>query len=311
VAVIVAFAVAAVVAPLTAAIARRLDIVDRPGAFKVHDEPVPYLGGVAVYVALAIPVALERPALLVPLGMACAVGLADDVHDVPARARLVLATLVALAVVAVVPVRGAGGALLTVAFVLILLNAVNLLDGLDGLAPGVGVMSAIGFAVVLDDEYRVLALALAGALGGFLLWNRPPARQFLGDAGSYLLGTTLALLLAVAFGRGEPVEQASAALLFVGVPAADTAVAIVRRFRARRPLLQGDRGHVYDQLVDRGWPPTTTTIACIAAQGVLTAAGIAIATFEPSVAVAATAAIVLAVAAIAISVFTSPASWSR
>jgi len=308
VAVIVAFAVAAAVAPLSAAIARRAGIVDRPGPLKVHAHPVPYLGGVAVYAGVSVPVALERPSLLLPLGCALLVGLADDVSDISARVRLGLAAIVAGGVAGVIPVRGPGGVLLTIVFVVVLLNAVNLLDGLDGLAPGVGLVSALGFAAVLDGAYRTLGLALAGALGGFLLWNRPPARQYLGDAGSYLVGTTLALLLAVAFGRDQPAAHAGAALLFVGVPAADTAVAIVRRFRARRPLLRGDRGHVYDQLVDRGWTPPMTTLACILAQAVLTGAGILVAALDPAIAIVSSAVIVLGVATAAVVMFTSPRS---
>ena len=93
----------------------------------------------------------------------------------------------------------------------------------------------------------------AGALVGFLLWNRPPARIYLGDAGSYLVGTALAILLALTATEHGTEAPTAGALLFVAVPVADTTVAIVRRWRAGQPLRQGDRGHVYDQLVDRGW----------------------------------------------------------
>src|SRR4029453_10608293 len=80
-----------------------------------------------------------------------------------------------------------------------------------------------------------------------------PARIYLGDAGSYLVGTGLALLLALTATADEGVATTAGALLFVAVPVADTTIAIVRRRRAGRPLLEGDRGHIYDQLVDRGW----------------------------------------------------------
>ena len=310
-AVIVAFAVACACTPLIARVAVRLGVVDHPGPLKVQREPVPYLGGIAVLLGLAIPVALSKPTLLIPLGGAALLGLLDDIGDISARIRLVAEVAIGAAAAAVLPTRGVVGALVTIAFVVVLCNAVNLLDGLDGLACGVAALSAVGFAIVLDGDTRVLALALAGALVGVLVWNRPPARIYLGDAGSYLVGTTLALLLASAFGTGESVALASGAILFVGVPVADAAVAIFRRLRAHRPLFQGDRGHVYDQLVDRGWTATAATGACIAMQAVLTAVGIGITYLAAGAAVAATATVVAVVAIGAFVTFTTPATWTR
>jgi UDP-GlcNAc:undecaprenyl-phosphate GlcNAc-1-phosphate transferase len=131
---------------------------------------------------------------------------------------------------------------------------------------------------------------------------------YLGDAGSYLLGAVLAVLLMAAADEG--VATASGALLFVGVPVADTVVAIVRRLRARRPLMRGDRGHVYDQLVDRGWPVPRTVLACVAAQGVLAVAGIAIAGMPRGPAVAVAVTVIVVTGAAALAVFTSPRTWA-
>ena len=151
-------------------------------------------------------------------------------------------------------------------------------------------MGALGSFVVLSGSGATLAIALVGALAGFLVWNRPPARVYLGDAGSYLIGTALAMLFLAASQREAAVV--SGALLFVGVPVADMSVAIVRRLRAGTPLLQGDRGHVYDQLVDRGWPANRAVGACVAAQAVLTLAGIGIANLSGGAAVLAAVVIV-------------------
>ena len=152
VALIASFVVAVVVTPGVARVATRLGVVDHPGPLKVHDRPVPYLGGVAVFVALGGVVAVERVSLLIPLALALAVGVADDVFDLSVRFRLPAEIVVGVCAAAVVPVRGALGALVTVVFVVVLCNAVNLLDGLDGLASGVGAVSAIGFAVLLDGQ---------------------------------------------------------------------------------------------------------------------------------------------------------------
>ena len=307
-ALIVGFLVAVVATPLAARLATRLGLVDRPGPLKVQARPVPYLGGLAVLCALAVPVAVARPSLLVPLALAGALGFADDATDLPPALRLVVEVGIGVAAAWVAAPHDAGHVLLGVLAVLVLVNAVNLLDGLDGLAAGVVTLGAIGSFVVLSGAAATLALVLAGALTGFLVWNAPPARVYLGDAGSYLIGTALAILFVAAAQRQAAVV--SGALLFAGVPVADTAVAIVRRMRARTPLLRGDRGHVYDQLVDRGWSSKIAAGVCVAAQAVLTGAGIAIASLSGGVAVGVAAATVTLVGVGAIAVFTSPRAWT-
>jgi UDP-GlcNAc:undecaprenyl-phosphate GlcNAc-1-phosphate transferase len=306
VALIVALVVTALTTPVAARVAVRAGVVDRPGPLKVQQRPVPYLGGLAVFAGLAGPVAWAQPALLVPLGLALLLGLADDAADVSPSLRL--AGEVAIGAAAAVTLPGSLsllGAVVTVLVVVALLNAVNLLDGLDGLAASVAALGSLGFAVVLDGDARVAAMALAGALLGFLAWNRPPARIYLGDAGSYLVGTGLSLLLALT-ATADDVANTAGALLFVAVPAADTTVAIVRRWRAGRPLLQGDRGHVYDQLVDRGLSNGRSTLACAAAQAAFVGLGLAASVMADGPAVALVALVIAVVGGGALWVFTPP-----
>ena len=307
-ALIAGFAVAVVATPIAAWVATRIGLVDEPGPLKVHARSVPYLGGVAVLAALGGPIVGARPSLLVPLGLACALGLVDDAAGLPPGVRLAAETAVGVSAAFAVGHHDVGRVVLGVAVVVVLVNAMNLLDGLDGLAAGVTVAAATGFYVVLAGAGATLALVLAGAAAGFLVWNAPPARVYLGDAGSYLVGTALAMLLLSAAQR--PAEVVSGACLFVAVPVADTAIAIVRRFRAGRPLLHGDRGHVYDQLVDRGWPAPGAVVACVAAQAAFAGAGIAITGLSGATAVVVTIASVAIVGAGAIVAFTSPRSWT-
>jgi UDP-GlcNAc:undecaprenyl-phosphate GlcNAc-1-phosphate transferase len=303
-AIVVAFTIAAVLTPLVARLARRLDIVDRPGPLKVQLRPVPYLGGVAVFAGLALPVLWTRPALLIPLVLAMSLGLADDVGDLPSGFRfaseLVIGVVVAIVAGLAAPLIVVG-ALATV----LLINAVNLLDGLDGLASGTAVASSAGFAFVLGGDYRTLAAALAAALCGFVLWNRPPAAIYLGDAGSYLIGAALAVLATSTIGSSGSVPTAAAAALLVGVPVADTSIAVIRRLRAKRPLFKGDRGHVYDQLVDRTWSPEQATVACISAQATLALAAIGVSHLSDGIAIVVSLSIIVVVAVCAIPTFTS------
>jgi UDP-GlcNAc:undecaprenyl-phosphate GlcNAc-1-phosphate transferase len=276
----IAFGVAAVLCPVCARVATRAGIVDRPGALKVHERPVPYLGGLAVFAGMTVATAISgRLLLLVPGALALLLGLADDARGVPPAARAALEVPIGIAVAAIVPTRfpSAVGVVLCIAATIALVNAVNMLDGLDGLAGGVVAASAIGFAVIGRGDWRVLAAATAAAVVGFLLWNRPPARIYLGDAGAYALGATLAVLLAGAWRSDVPTSHSLASLLLVLVPAVELLLAVVRRLRAGTSPLHGDRDHTYDRLVQRGWSTARAAAGLVLAQATATIVAIAIA----------------------------------
>jgi UDP-GlcNAc:undecaprenyl-phosphate GlcNAc-1-phosphate transferase len=296
--------------PVAMRLATRTGVVDHPGPLKVHATPVPYLGGLAVLIGLAAVVAAVHPVLLVPLGLAAALGVVDDARDVPAVVRLVGEIGIGAAVAAVVPVRfGAPfGPIAVVLVVVALVNATNMLDGLDALASGVALIGAAGFAVILRGDGRTVALGLAGALAGFLWFNRPPARIYLGDAGSYLLGTALALLVATAWSPHRAAAVGIAGIALVALPVVEAGVTIIRRLRARHPLFRGDRGHVYDQLVDRGWTATQASIGFALAELALAGLGVAVTQTSTTVAAAtiAAAAIAVLVAALVGAGFTRP-----
>jgi UDP-GlcNAc:undecaprenyl-phosphate GlcNAc-1-phosphate transferase len=150
-------------------------------------------------------------------------------------------------------------------------NATNLLDGLDGLCSGVTVTISIGFLLLATSltawatpewfakgityEYSrlimVVAFALAGAAIGFLPYNLPPARIFMGDAGSVFIGYVLAAMMIMFASRFGMVKWFVGALFIFGLPIFDTGVALIRRLANRRPIMMPDRSHVYNQMVDR------------------------------------------------------------
>ncbi|MGH9151783.1 MAG: glycosyltransferase family 4 protein [Acidimicrobiales bacterium] len=278
-----AFVASVVATPAAGRLARRLGMLDRPGPFKAQREPVPYLGGLAVFVGLTVGTAAARPAFVLPFALALALGMADDRLDLAPGVRLACEVVIGVGAALVVPtgLPAPLGQLAVTSAVVVLVNAVNLIDGLDGLASGVALAGSVGFAVVLHGDDRLVASALAGASAGFLVHNRPPASIYLGDAGAYLLGTALALLLASAWAAGSASSAGVAAVMLVGVPLTETVVAVVRRWRNRRPLFQGDRGHVYDQLVDRGWTAGRASGACVVAQCVLSAIAVVAAHLVP------------------------------
>jgi UDP-GlcNAc:undecaprenyl-phosphate GlcNAc-1-phosphate transferase len=264
---LVAVAVALVVTPLAIVVARRTGIMDRPGALKSQTAPVPYLGGVAVLAGAAVGAAIGRPSVLIPLVLALALGVADDRWDVPPPLRIAGEVVIG---------DGWVAAVLLVVITMLLTNGMNLLDGLDMLAAGVAAVAAGGFALLVHGSGRELAVALAAALVGFLVFNRPPARIYLGDGGTYLLGTALAVLLAASWAPGVAAPIGLAALVLVAVPSGEVAFAVIRRRRGRQSLTAGDRGHPYDRLVARGWHRTSASLAYIVVELVLATAAVVV-----------------------------------
>ena len=153
-----------------------------------------------------------------------------------------------------------------VAVAMLAVNAVNLLDGLDALTGSVTAVAAFGlglFAVAQGVADPWAVLALAGALVGFLYWNIPPARLFLGDNGAYVVG--LALVWAAM--RASPGRSASlVAAAIVGVPLIDLAVTVVRRVVTRAKVFAGDRDHTYDRLHQAGVTAGAIALLFAAAQ---------------------------------------------
>jgi UDP-GlcNAc:undecaprenyl-phosphate GlcNAc-1-phosphate transferase len=252
---LISFALALVVILPLRRLGTSLGLVDRPGDLKIHPKPIPVIGGLAVAGASLGAVAISRgwlpSGVVAAVVLALAIGLADDVRPIPAWVRinaLTAAGVLAGLEVSLGPLGPAG----TVLVVLACANAVNILDGQDGLAGGVSTAAAVGLGALLvmwGAAGSSLALALAGALVGFLFWNRPPARVFLGNGGAYAVGTALGVLAASA-ASASGWRGLVAAGLCLGILAFEVAATVGRRLTAGRSLGGGDREHTYDQLAE-------------------------------------------------------------
>jgi UDP-GlcNAc:undecaprenyl-phosphate GlcNAc-1-phosphate transferase len=225
--------------------------------------------------------------------IACCIGLVDDIFDIKPYQKILGQVVAAVILVAVGIRPGLGflnvylgldipqnlevilGIPIVVIFVLGATNSLNLLDGLDGLCAGVTVIIAAallilavhlgtwGSSMVGGDSVRViLCLGLLGAVCGFLPFNRHPAKIFMGDAGSMLLGFIAAALM-ILFAE-KAVRWWMASVVVFGLPILDTSVAVTRRLLNHRPLFVSDRGHIYDQMIDRGIPLKRTVAICYA-----------------------------------------------
>ncbi len=208
---LLSFLLALYLTPKAAEVARRYGLLDRPdGKLKRHSQPVPYLGGLSIYLAFLFPLSIvhdlnpEIVAILLASTIILFVGFIDDLARLSPAAKFIgqlvaVWVLVRAGVHIKIAVLPAGvNYFLTFLWVLTFTNAFNFVDIMDGLAGSLAFFSCAGFAAISlyfqESNAAMIALALAGSLLGFLLFNLPPARIFMGDTGSLFLGFTVAAL---------------------------------------------------------------------------------------------------------------------
>jgi len=281
-----AAAVALATTPAVIAMARRASAFDHPGPRRIHREPVPTLGGLALAVAVLgvawIARLLPGPAAaldarpLLGLTLAAipmvALGVVDDLRGLKPWTKLAFQACAALILVffgygvpmLTNPVRGSfeSGIFnipLTVAWVLVVTNAINLIDGLDGLAAGAVLIASVTLVWVgrshSDFYVMFIAALLIGATFGFLFFNFPPARIFMGDTGSHFLGITLAAVSLLENRKGTAAVTLLLPIVALAVPIVDGVVAFVRRLWRGKPVFRADAGHIHHRLLRLGLSP--------------------------------------------------------
>jgi len=286
--------------------AKRIGLVDRPdGRRKLQTRPVALAGGVAVFISTSLTLfvaSLIFPEIAEPLlqnylrilslfaaaVVIVFVGLVDDAINLRARYKL-LGQLVAVLILVygggfiidqvsllgeAIPL-GYAALPVTIFWFLASINALNLLDGMDGLLGTiaiviVGALAWMAFAVG-NPFVGWVAVALVGALIGFLRFNIPPATIYLGDAGSMLIGLCVGALAIGASLKGPAVAIVAPTVLLV-LPILDTTAAIVRRKLTGRGLAAGDRGHLH-HVLQRAGMNRGRVLALVAALGMIAASG--------------------------------------
>jgi UDP-GlcNAc:undecaprenyl-phosphate GlcNAc-1-phosphate transferase len=277
---------AGVTTPLAMKVSRRYHLMDQPSRHKRHKQPTPVLGGAALFLsfwtALAVsfvflPAEFEQlmgriPYILAGSLIIFLVGLSDDLSPVSAWVKLVAQVAAGLVLFLggleidplTVPFAGSvhlgsWSVLITVLWVVGLSNALNIIDGLDGLAAGVGLIAAISLIAIgsiFDDlQVAVLSLVVAGFLVPFLVYNRYPARIFLGDSGALQLGYYFAVISLLV-----PIRTYTAAALYVpllclGVPILEALISFWRRLVSGRNVFRADRRHIFHYLALAGLSP--------------------------------------------------------
>jgi UDP-GlcNAc:undecaprenyl-phosphate GlcNAc-1-phosphate transferase len=280
--------------PLTDRLARRVGAIDFPGERSLHEAPTPRLGGLAILAAVLIagliwlPWDDETRSILVGALLIAAVGFLDDVYELGAAPKLLGQTIAVIVPVSAgvtvesftFPFLGAldpgavelvglpgGGAIDlgdvgTTLGIVAMINVINLIDGVDGLAAGVCVIAALtltAIALSLDrNAAGVLAAIVAGASLGFLRHGFPPARTFMGDTGSNLLGYLLGVVAVQGALKTNAVIALFLPLIVLAVPILDTGFVVAKRLKYRRPIYRADRWHFHHRMADVGFSQRRT-----------------------------------------------------
>jgi UDP-GlcNAc:undecaprenyl-phosphate GlcNAc-1-phosphate transferase len=262
--------------PLFNRFAGKLHAVDVPDWRKVHDQPVPRTGGLAMTIGVLVSALLWIRsdsfvhAYLIGASIIVLVGFLDDVKNIDYRAKFggQIAAAFILILAGGVKITTLGTLLpesvvlpdwFAIPFTLLVIvgvtNAINLADGLDGLAGGICLLSlaCLGYLAFLQGETLItlLAVSLSGAIFGFLRFNTYPAIVFMGDTGSELIGFSV-IALALNLTQGQTPLSPLLPLLVIGFPIVDTAVVMAERLAHKRSLFVADKNHLHHKLMGLG-----------------------------------------------------------
>jgi UDP-GlcNAc:undecaprenyl-phosphate GlcNAc-1-phosphate transferase len=310
---VIAYATSAIMQPLVRRYAVHKGLLDLPdGERRHHLEPIPRLGGVGVFagvlVAVAVGAALETTSQLLqllPFVLSMAVGatilfvtgLADDLYGVRPSVKLLVQSAAALVVfrfgfridlIVLPPSHVVSLGLLalpvTVLWIVGLSNAFNLVDGADGLAGGVAIIAliatAVSAAVLRDTTVLWCSTALIGAMLGFMRFNLPPARIFLGDSGSLVVGFLLSILTVKGMSRSDGAVYGLAPIFALAYPLLDTGISMLRRWLRGDPLSRADGRHIHHQLRVLGLGPRQSLLVLCGLSSLVAVLGLS-ATFAP------------------------------
>ncbi len=282
--------------PLLARLGLRLGAVDR-----TKGVDIPRSGGVAILIATAAallvlavvwdPVrslmrysSIAMGPIYASAALIVALGVVDDIIRLKAWTKLVIEVGIAVGLYfagvragtvwlpfGILAMGKVTSLLFTVAWIIGITNAFNLLDGIDGAAAGSGIFALLamfGASVSLGQPLiALLAVTLAGGTLGFLPFNFPPARVYLGDAGSLLLGFSLATLALEGAVKGPAIVATAIPVVAFGVPVIDTMIAVVRRGVRGAPIFKGDREHLHHRLLDIGLSNRQAAVILYAVSG--------------------------------------------
>ncbi|GMT46771.1 MAG: hypothetical protein IEMM0007_0337 [bacterium] len=291
--------------PRLSNIALKIGLLDFPGQRKMHTNPRPLVGGLGMMMALSVTCLLFVPfsnlrGFYAGIAMLAIVGFLDDFRELNHEWKFVAQILASVFMIyfsnnvvltfgdvfAIGPIdlNRTLAVILTVFFTVGVINAINMIDGLDGLAGGISLIAFIAFAVLAyinrQTQLVLLSVALAGVVLGFLKYNWPPSRLFMGDAGSLSLGFSLVFISIVISQKENSLVPPVVPLLVLSVPIVDTITVMIKRMLRGRSPFKADKYHLHHITMKYGYRKRTTVRIILLVSSMFAAIGIIGVTLE-------------------------------
>jgi UDP-GlcNAc:undecaprenyl-phosphate GlcNAc-1-phosphate transferase len=261
---LVAFIVSFLLSFILSKIAPRIGFVDKPMGIKDHPKPTPYGGGIAIFIGTLLSIFWINDWRILMLGSSIfLLGFFDDLRPYSRYLKLIFQSLIAVFTIWIgikINIKVLPGYLniiLSVIWIVGITNALNIIDVMDGISAGVGFFAAFGFAFIYisgNGTYPIVAIMLAGSCLGFLPFNLPKAKMFMGDSGSLFLGYMLSVLaILTRYTAANPIAL-FVPLLILFIPIFDTAYVVILRIIKGRNPLKGSHDHFVLKLKASGLP---------------------------------------------------------
>ncbi|MDH5717013.1 MAG: undecaprenyl/decaprenyl-phosphate alpha-N-acetylglucosaminyl 1-phosphate transferase [Spirochaetia bacterium] len=276
---ILSLIVSIILIPICKKTAFKFNVLDIPDKRKIHKEPVPYFGGIAIFFSFLLSMGFifffssnllneQFTTIVIGVSLIFIVGLLDDIKSIRARHKFIGQLIVSIYVVyngifikeITNPIGGGSidlgilGPIISVFWIVSLTNAMNLIDGLDGLAAGVSSIAIIfmtGFSIYSGNfVFAVLMVSFLGGLLGFLVFNFPPAKIFMGDAGSLTIGFFLSIMCLMTDGKSPYAITILIPFMLLIIPIIDTLLAIIRRTKNKKNIFSADKEHIHHRILE-------------------------------------------------------------
>jgi UDP-GlcNAc:undecaprenyl-phosphate GlcNAc-1-phosphate transferase len=287
---IVSFLFVCAVTPILIKLGIKFGFVDQVNQRKIHRGAIPRIGGIGISLGTLLPILLlfyvhsgieirtnDSIFLFFVGGLGISlVGLFDDIRGINAKVKFFFQIVIAVmatmhgALIQSLPMPwgrlelGFFGYILTVFWIIGIINAFNLIDGMDGLSSGITLFSSLTIAMlaIVNDflPTALVALALAGAVTGFLIYNFNPAKIFMGDSGSMFIGYILAVLSLRSQSKAHAVVSILVPIIAMGLPILDTTLAFMRRLLRHQSIFSADKQHIHHFLLSLGFNQRKTVL---------------------------------------------------
>ncbi len=271
--------ISTVTMPLVIRFSRSVDIFDTPNSRKEHKDKISRLGGIGIFISFIITFFLfyrgmdftfDIDIYLIAVFVVFFMGIYDDIKDLKPKYKLAVQILAGI-IVSFSGLRfdqlnflglftiefGIFSFVVTSLWIVSFINAINLIDGIDGLASGIVIIaSAFIFVIAVMQGITVAAffsLLLVGATAGFYIFNFPPARIFMGDGGSYLLGFICATIPLMGIKKASVINMLLVPFILLIIPISDTVNVILSRIKHRKHIFTADKSHIHHRLRQLGF----------------------------------------------------------